>query len=102
MKVLFNVFNPTEGAEKTINASLDSIHMIIFYIQSSSLTRQTFIFPPSLITTSNSSCFPDLHFAGYRIYLKVSRVSATKIKFSELSTGGAVNWTNVGLGALYI
>ena len=102
MKNLFNVFNPTEGSEKTINASLDSIHMIIFYIQGSSLTRQTFIFPPSLIVASSSSCFPDFYFAGFRLYLTVSRVSATKIKFSGLSTGGNVNWSNIGLGAWYI
>ena len=88
---MLSAVHPTENLESTISGNLDEMNeiliMLIYHTAGGVLQeRSSMLTFPSFIKTSNSCVFPDITQGSSRFYCNISRVSATKIKWTSLST----------------
>ena len=92
--------NLTEGLEKTLNESLANVNEVLIYIQASSKNRQSMVFRG--VDIANDYMMPDITIAGTRMYVTITKVSNTKIKFTNVTPAtGAASWAAFGLGIMY-
>lgn len=87
--------NPTDDLEVSVPDLTTKSEMLVMLI-SNGWGRQSITYPIVMIS-ENLICFPDFYFAGSRLYLGITRISNTKIKFSSTGASGASTWANTSL-----